>query len=261
MTVFCKIKDEFGINSKELFELEIRKVSEALQIAPRSIKVNFDTKSAFLTMNSTKDSEEFVRRFNTHANNPSLYFNVYKPKQERIKTSQYLQKAGLNNKIYKSYNQFGNNQPGNNQNMQENIAYQQQSRYKKYNDNENEMGMMNNQGQGRFNNYNNLDNNFQMSQMNNNMKMNNNAMMMNNNFMNPNMQQMQMSQGNDDEENEEDKLAGMIYDYVVQINEHQAGKITGMIKGTGVDQMKELLRNPSELRSVILQASKMITSK
>lgn len=37
-----------------------------------------------------------------------------------------------------------------------------------------------------------------------------------------------------------------------------AGKITGMIKATGVVQMKELLTNPRELKKVIDEAAVMV---
>ena len=60
-------------------------------------------------MNSLKDAENFINIYQTYPLQ-IIYFNIYKPKQERIKTSQFLQKAGLNQRktLYKQYNQFNN---------------------------------------------------------------------------------------------------------------------------------------------------------
>jgi len=115
--------------------------------------------------------------------------------------------------------------------------------YKKYNDFENMPNMMNNynnqmnpSANNRFNTYNNFPPQMQ------------NPMM--NNF-------PQQTNDNIDEE-EEDVLAGRIYDLVEQYQPKLAGKITGMIKGTGVNQMKDLLKNQRDLKNVIDEAIVLI---
>jgi hypothetical protein len=246
MTIFAKIKDEFQVNNKEEFENEIQKVVQFIKIQPKVVKINFVSKTAFLTMNSPKDAENFVNIYNTYPLQ-IIYFNIYKPKQDRIKTNQFLQKAGLNQKkpMYKQYNQFNDNpqmsQP------QENFPPQNKAYYKKYNeplmDNNNPANMMQNFNQmnNRYNTYNNFPQ--QTQQM---------------NPMVNNIPQQNMMPSNNENiiegEEEEDILAGRIYDQVEQYNPRLAGKITGMIKATGVIQMKELLRSPKDLRNVIDEA-------
>jgi len=60
------------------------------------------------------------------------------------------------------------------------------------------------------------------------------------------------------EEDPEDFLAGRIYDVVEQYQPKLAGKITGMIKATGVKQMSDLLNNPTDLKNVINEAVVLI---
>jgi RNA recognition motif-containing protein len=244
MTIFAKIKDDFNINSKEDLENEIQKVCNFIKIQPKVVKINFVSKTAFLTMYSPKDAENFVNQYNTTYPLQVIYFNIYKPKQDRIKTTQFLQKAGLGQKkgLYKQYNQFDGSQrnPVPNQDM----PPQGKSYYKKYNadlmmDN-NPVNMMQN-----FNQMNNTNPRFQ--------QYNNFSQMQNPNI--NNFPQQSISNENIEEEGEEeDVLAGKIYDEVEQYNPKLAGKITGMIKGTGVNQMKELLRNKRELKNVIDEA-------
>ena len=109
MTIFAKIKDDFQVNNQEEFESEIQKVVNFIKVQPRLVKINYVSKTAFLTMNSLKDAENFINIYQTYPLQ-IIYFNIYKPKQERIKTSQFLQKAGLNQRktLYKQYNQFNN---------------------------------------------------------------------------------------------------------------------------------------------------------
>ena len=120
MTIFAKIKDEYAVTSKEELENEIQKVCSFIKIQPKVVKINFVNKTAFLTMNSPKDAESFVNIYNANYPMQIIYFNIYKPKQDRIKTNQFLQKAGLNQKkqFYKQYNQFND---GNNPQMSKNI--------------------------------------------------------------------------------------------------------------------------------------------
>jgi RNA recognition motif-containing protein len=251
MTIFAKVKDDFEVNTKEDFENEIQKVCNFVKIQPKVVKINFVSKSAFLTMYSTKDAENFIGIYNTGYPMPVIYFNIYKPKQDRIKANQFLQKAGIGQKKqFKSYNQFDDNSSQNS--SQGGMLMPQDGNkkgfYKTYNDPERlqgQMGMMpqqTNVPQGRmYNTY----NNFAEQQQ-------------------PPMQQNFPQQASMDEfegEDLEDTLAGKIYDFVENYQPKLAGKITGMIKATGAKQMKDLLNNPKDLMNVINEAIGLINKE
>jgi len=107
MTIFARIKDDYSMNTKEEFESEIQKVVNFIKIQPKVVRINFANKTAFLTMNSPKDAENFVNIYNSYPLQ-IIYFNIYKSKQDRIKTNQLLLKSNLNQKkgLYKQYNNF-----------------------------------------------------------------------------------------------------------------------------------------------------------
>lgn len=117
MTIFTKIKDENAVKSEQDFENQIKyylKVIFGKDYEPKSIKIRFETKNAFITMNSQRDSEEFIRKFQDFSkdNQTTLFFNLYKSKVERISANAY----------FKKYNNFTKPQEG------------QQGRYRTYNE-------------------------------------------------------------------------------------------------------------------------------
>lgn len=121
MTVYAKIKDESAIKDEESFTSEINKVLKAIissNYEPKHIKVRYESKNAFITMNSQKEAEDFVKKFQIYSkeNPTSLYFNLYKSKIDRINASTYFKKynafsetasmASKGNKQYKAYNNY-----------------------------------------------------------------------------------------------------------------------------------------------------------
>lgn len=54
---------------------------------PKSLKVRFDTKNAFITMNSQREAEEFIRKINEPSKKSlfsEIFFSLYKSKVDRI---------------------------------------------------------------------------------------------------------------------------------------------------------------------------------
>lgn len=103
MTIYAKIKDESEIESEEKFEEEIYAILRKLiseNYNPKFLKIQFERKNAFITMNSQKEAEEFVKKFHMFSqddkNETKIYFNLYKPKVDRMNASTY----------FKKYNQF-----------------------------------------------------------------------------------------------------------------------------------------------------------
>jgi len=122
MTIFVKIKDENSVKNDADFESQIRVYLKRVMqkdYEPKSIKIRFETKNAFVTMNTQRDAEEFIKRFlDFSKENPAnLFFNLYKSKVERISANSY----------FKKYNNF------NGDNKIE-VSMKQQTRYQTYND-------------------------------------------------------------------------------------------------------------------------------
>ena len=126
MTIYSKIKDDTAVKDEQEFIEEINKVFKTLlseDFKPKHIKVRFETKNAFITMNSQKEAEDFVKKYQTYSksNNTVLYFNVYKSKIDRINASTYFKKynafsetasmASKNSKQYKVFNNFNQVEP------------------------------------------------------------------------------------------------------------------------------------------------------
>jgi len=124
MTIFVKIKDENSVNNDADFESQIRLYLKRVMSGdyePKSIKIRFETKTAFVTMNYEKDALEFIRRFQEYSkeNATNLFFNLYKSKVERISANSYFKKYnnfGSDNLLqttkqlgkYQTYNNFAN---------------------------------------------------------------------------------------------------------------------------------------------------------
>jgi hypothetical protein len=122
MTIFVKIKDENSVKNDADFESQIRQYLKRVmqkEYEPKSIKIRFETKNAFVTMNSQRDAEEFIKKFQEYSkeNPTNLFFNLYKSKVERISANSY----------FKKYNYF-------NGESQFEMSMKQQGRYQKYND-------------------------------------------------------------------------------------------------------------------------------
>ena len=128
MTVFAKVKDELAIQGENDFKLHLKnylRLIFAKEYEPRSIKLKFETKSAFITMNSQKDAEDFIRKYTEYAKDhpTSLFFNLYKSKVDRITANSYFKKYNNFNaegqimdptaKVgrYRKYNEGFNGQP------------------------------------------------------------------------------------------------------------------------------------------------------
>ncbi len=97
MTIFVKVKDDNLIQGENDFMAYIKNYLMLIfgkEYAPRSIKLRFETKSAFITMNSQRDTEEFIRKYAEYAkeNPTALFFNLYKSKVERISANSYFRK-------------------------------------------------------------------------------------------------------------------------------------------------------------------------
>ena len=84
---------------------------------PRNIKARFETKTAFVTMNTQRDCEEFILKFNEYAKShqTNITYSVYKSKVDRINQGN----------VFKKFNNFNNTNDMN--------TYQQ-GMYRSYND-------------------------------------------------------------------------------------------------------------------------------
>lgn len=101
MTVFVKVKDESTVEDEGDFEEQIIQVLRTFlskDYKPKSLKIKFDTKTAFITMNSQREAEEFVRKFQEYSRlNPSnLFFNIYRSKVERVSAKSYFKNYNFN---------------------------------------------------------------------------------------------------------------------------------------------------------------------
>jgi hypothetical protein len=97
------------------------------EYTPKNIKVRFESKNAFITMNSQRDTEEFIRKFQEFSkeNETNIFFNLYRSKVERISQNAYFKKynnfdndklkqGGMpsGNPKFRNYNDFGGNNKG-----------------------------------------------------------------------------------------------------------------------------------------------------
>jgi hypothetical protein len=132
MTIFVKIKDENSVKDEADFETQIKFYLKKIfnkEYEPKSIKVRFETKNAFITMNTQRDAEEFIRKFQEFSkeNPTNLFFSLYKSKVERISANSY----------FKKYNNFNSETVD--------PMMRQQGKYQRYNDfSGSGMGGMNN---------------------------------------------------------------------------------------------------------------------
>lgn len=87
---------------------------------PKSIKVRFDTKNAFITMNNQREAEEFIRKINDPSKKlilNEIFFSLYKSKVERITSNSSFKRyndiktnsisgSGMGSHIHKSYSKL-----------------------------------------------------------------------------------------------------------------------------------------------------------
>lgn len=261
-TIFSKIKDENAVKSEQDFIDQIKnylKIILNTEYEPRSIKVRFETKNAFITMNSPKDSELFIKNFNeyTKENQTTLYFNLYKSKVDRITANSY----------FKRFN-AGNN------NVEDMTAAQ--GRYRKYNQNVGQPGQqefaypaMTQQGTVRYNNFEDMN---QMGQMSNQPryfsynKFPQQMMQQENKFQAQGMTQMpqmhQMNQVPKFDPNDEDSIGEYLYNFVEKIYPEHASKITGMLMETDPSTRFKLINSrPEELSKIIHTAHNQLLSQ
>jgi polyadenylate-binding protein len=236
MTIFAKIKDENAIKSEVDFVDQIKnylKISFGKDYEPKTIKIRFETKNAFVTMNSQRDAEEFIRKFQeyTKENQTTLFFNLYKSKVERISANAYFKKynqfsgdgEGMNmgrqqRGGYKKYNDFATQQG---QGQQGGFPYNNMNGAKRYNNfdeanmnanpnmNMNQQFVNQQQGQQRgYVSYNNFPNTMQQGQQNMNQNMNMNMQMQQNKVQQPMMQQSKF------DPQDEDAIGEYLYNFV-----------------------------------------------
>jgi polyadenylate-binding protein len=274
MTVFVKIKDENSVKDEEDFEKQIHAYLNSImnkEYKPKSIKVKIETKNAFITMNSQRDAEEFIKKFQDFSKDKStnLFFNLYKSKIERINTNAY----------FKKYNNFNKGEDVSGMMGKMNIKGQpgQQPRYKTFNDmgNMNEfqqtgqdMNKMRN-SQTPFKSYNNFDDN-----SGNNMNMNVSNMNQRplpqqqfNQFNNATpVPQQQFPQKEISTFNpklmDEDSVGEYIYNIVETIYPEDNAKITGMLMELDIGVLRDLIGGKREdLIKLISTAHKQLTGK
>jgi hypothetical protein len=261
MTIFSKIKDENAVKSEEDFIDQIKNYLKNIfqkEYEPRSIKVRFETKNAFITMNSQRDSEEFIRKFQEYAkeNQTSLYFNLYKSKVDRNTANSY----------FKKFNMF---------NAGEDIMGAQ-ARYRKYNQAVGQPGQqefpysaMNQQGPIRYNNFEDMN---QMGQMSNQPRyvsynqFPQQMMQKENKFQAQGMTQMpqmpQMNQVPKFDPTDEDSIGEYLYNFVEKIYPEHASKITGMLMETDPSTRFKLINSrPEELTKIIHTAHNQLLSQ
>lgn len=259
-TLFCKIKEGFEIKSQEEF---INIINSYLTLCfndsynAKSIKARFETKNAFVTLNSPVEVQRFIEFINDlqKFQKVCLYFNPYKSKAERIQTMNFMKKK---------YNDFPENGVGIGQRigqgMPSGIGLNQLQNnggalYKNYNDfssgeyfNPNiaqSQFMNNNPNYQMYNNFDVLSN--QIGQMN----INQNQNQMNNQFMNPN----EVS-----DEDKKSEILDIIYGFCIDLYKEDAPKITGMIAELNLEDLIILINDRKKLEEVLKSAFNQLHS-
>jgi RNA recognition motif-containing protein len=249
MTVYAKIKNENDFENKQSFEDEIKSYLKTIlgeNFKPKYLKISFESKNAFITMNNQKEAENFVKKYQeiTKDQKANIYFNLYKSRVDRMNAknrfktyNQYSETNSLasseKNQIYKTYNNFNSIQSPFHFNPNNNNPSNQ--RYIKYND----FNTVPNQIQPKYQTYNDFNNN-------------------NNNIVNE-VEQNQLR-------NNKPKLdytnVNQVGDYIFEIVDkkysNQAGKITGMLIALDPEKIKSMIENENELLENIEKAHNML---
>jgi len=239
---------------------------------PKSLKFRFENKTAFITMNSQRDAEEFIKRMNDFLKDGnksiSLYFNLYKSKVERHSSQ-------LNFRKFNNFQQQDvpiNNKFNQNSNVNQNVMNQNKPKYQSYN----QFSGMNQQpqqtsdfpssalitnnttGPKRYNNFEQTSNTGKFPPTYNNFGGTINT--------NMNVQNQQMKQQQQPfnlkpkfEENDEDAIGEYIYSVVDKLYPNESSKITGMLMELDPKTRGKLVSGKAEeLASIIHTAYKQL---
>ena len=245
MTVYAKIKNDDEFNDEKSFEEQIKLYLKTIlgeNFKPKYIRIKYETKNAFITMNSQKEAENFVKKFQeiTKEQKSNIYFNLYKSRVDRMNAknrfktyNQYSETNSLasseKNSFYKSYNNF-NPQPftinPNNNNMSN-------QRFIKYNDFNNIPNQMN----PKFQTY----NDFNI-----------------NNMPNETEQPQTINDKPIFDYTNKNQVGDYIFEIVDKKYSNQAGKITGMLIALPTEKIKRMIENENELMDNIEKAHNML---
>lgn len=235
MTIYAKIKDETAIQNEEEFTKEINNMLHTLlseDFKPKHIKIRYESKNAFITMNTQKEAEDFVKAFQKHSkeNVTTIYYNLYKSKIDRINASAY----------FKKYNNFSETAS---------LASKQSKQYKVYN-NYNQFNPV--VGDTKKKVYNNFDNQPQFSQ--------GTPYQNYNTFDNTESDKKLLYpiKPGTKIENKED-VGDIIYEIVENLYKDEAGKITGMLLEFNIDKLRTMiLTNQQDLKKQIENAHELL---
>ena len=222
MTVYAKIKNENNFKDEKDF---IERINYYLKkflnesYKPKHIKVRYETKNAFITMNTQEEAKNFVKAYQefSKSNETDVYFNLYKSKIDRI-----------TNTYYKKYNQFSETAS---------LSSGKNPKFKNYND----FNVVPQVNDGRkFNTYNTFTQvpiqQFPLPQNKfiqyNNFDIQNNTVN-NNNQINQNVIPILTK----------DDAGDYIFEIVEKMYKKEAGKITGMIIEFDLDRLKNMIYN------------------
>ena len=235
MTIYAKIKDETAIQNEEEFTKEINNMLHTLlskDFKPKHIKIRYESKNAFITMNTQKEAEDFVKAFQKHSkeNVTTIYYNLYKSKIDRINASAY----------FKKYNNFSETAS---------LASKQSKQYKVYN-NYNQFNPV--VGDTKKKVYNNFDNQPQFNQ--------GTPYQNYNTFDNTESDKKLLYpiKPGTKIENKED-VGDIIYEIVENLYKDEAGKITGMLLEFNIDKLRTMiLTNQQDLKKQIENAHELL---
>jgi len=244
MTVYAKINNENEFNDEKSFEDQIKLYLKTIlgeNFKPKFIRIKYETKNAFITMNSQKEAENFVKKFQeiTKEQKSNIYFNLYKSRVDRMNAknrfktyNQYSETNSLasseKNSYYKTYNNL-NVQPFA-INPNNNIPNQ---RFIKYND----FNTIPNQMNPKYQTYNDFNNNNITNEIEQTQPINDKPIF---DYTNKN------------------QVGDYIFEIVDKKYSNQAGKITGMLIALPPEKIKGMIENENELMENIEKAHNML---
>jgi len=244
MTVYAKINNENEFNDEKSFEDQIKLYLKTIlgeNFKPKFIRIKYETKNAFITMNSQKEAENFVKKFQeiTKEQKSNIYFNLYKSRVDRMNAknrfktyNQYSETNSLasseKNSYYKTYNNLNVQPFAMNPN---NIIPNQ--RFIKYND----FNTIPNQMNPKYQTYNDFNNN---------------------NITNEIEQTQPINDKPIFDYTNKSQVGDYIFEIVDKKYSNQAGKITGMLIALPPEKIKGMIENENELMENIEKAHNML---
>ena len=274
MTIYAKIQEEDNIKTEEEFKNKIFQYLNRFmgtEYKPKSIKIRFEQKNAFITMNTVDDAKNFIKKFQEATGEKNdIYFNTYKSKldraiaQQKFKSYNAFSETGSmvpssnssakgGPKMYNNFNNF--NDFGNNNNQQMKIIQrpQQERQYKSFNDfndfgNQNQMQqqMRMQQPRKQFNNFNNFED------VNKNNKIDN----IFNCVYSEKIKTLEKGPIKDSND-----AGDFIYEIAEAMFPPEGGKITGMILELGLNKLNNIIFNqPENLKEQIIKGHNLIVS-